>query len=259
MAQQIGQVSPDGKWLWNGTAWIPNAPVPAAVAPPLVPWARPYESALFRSRFIMILLLANAAALAIGVVFDAVYLASGIDFSTDTGVQSVAIGLLGLAYLVTYYGTLIPCVVLFCMWLHRVVRNMPALGSWDVRWSPSGAVVRCFIPFLNLAHPMSGTLEAWRASDLTQRWVNETIRKRIRPPALIVGWWAAWLIGGILSRIAFQIGRGSDAGALVASTAVDLASAVVLIGAAVLAVLTVRVVTRRQDRKNELIATGQLA
>ncbi len=257
MAQQIGQVSPDGRWLWNGNEWIPHTP--AGVAPPLVPWARPYESALFRSKFLTILLLANAVALVIGIVFDTVYLASGVDISAYSDVQSVAIGLLGLAYVVTFYGTFIACVVLFCMWAHRVVRNMPALGSWDARWSPSGAVVRCFIPFLNLAHPMSGTLEAWRASDPAQRWANVTIRKQMGPPALIVTWWSAWLIGGILSRIAFQLGRGSDPGALAASTAVDLASAVVLIAAAALAVLTVRTVTSRQDRKNELISTGRLA
>lgn len=53
--------------------------------------------------------------------------------------------------------------------------------------------------------------------------------------------------------------RTSDPGTLAASTSVDLASAVVLIAAAVLAVFTVRDVTLRQDRKNELIASGQLA
>jgi hypothetical protein len=252
MAQQAGQISPDGKWLWNGTEWIPYAPAP--VAPPLVPWAKPYESALFRSRFIMILLLANAVALVIGIAYDAASVASGVDASSN-----LAVGLLALAYVVSYYGTFIPCVVLFCMWLHRVVRNMPALGSWDARWSPSGAVVRCFVPFLNLAHPMSGTLDAWRASDPGQRWASWPIRKQMRPPALIVAWWSAWLIGSLLSRIAFQLSRSSDPGTVASSTSVDLASAVVLIAAAVLAVFTIRGVTRRQDRKNELIVSGQLA
>ncbi len=257
MAQQTGQVSPDGKWLWNGSEWIPHTPVP--VAPPLVAWARPYESALYRSRFITILLLANVAALVIGIVFDVVYLASGVDASGYSDLQSVAIPLLALVSLITFYGTFIACVVLFCMWLHRVVRNLPALGSWDARWSPSGAVVRCFIPFLNLAHPMSGTLDAWRASDPTQRWANVKMRQRMGPPAIIIAWWSTWLIGGILSRIAFQMSRSNDPGTLAASTGVDLASAVVLIVAALFALLTIREVTGRQDRKHELIATGRLA
>jgi hypothetical protein len=256
MAQQVGQLSPDGRWLWNGAEWIPHMPAP--VAPPLVPWAKPYESALFRSRFITVFLLVNAAALIVGIVWDTLFLASGADVSAYSGFQAAVIGLLGIVYLVTFYGTYIPCIVLFCMWVHRVVRNMPALGSWDARWSPAGAVGRCFVPFLNLAHPMSGTLEAWRGSDPGQRWANVTIRKRMGPPALIVAWWSAWLIGIILGRISFQIGRSDDPTSLATSAGVDLLSAVVLIAAAVLGVFTVRDVTRRQDRKNALIATGQL-
>jgi hypothetical protein len=252
MAQQLAQISPDGKWIWNGTEWIPHTP--AAVAPPLVPWAKPYESALFRSRFIIILLLANAAALIVGIVFDALSVASGVDVSSN-----LAVGVLALVYVVTFYGTFIPCVVLFCMWLHRVVRNMPALGSWDARWSPAGAVGRCFIPFLNLAHPMSGTLEAWRASDPAQRWASWPIRKQMGPPALIVVWWSAWLIGNLLSRISFQMSRSSDPGTVATAAGVDLAGSVVLIAAAALAILTIRTVTRRQDIKNQLIASGQLA
>jgi hypothetical protein len=74
-----------------------------------------------------------------------------------------------------------------------------------------------------------------------------------------VAWWSTYLVGGLLSRISFQMSRSSDPGTLAASSSVDVASAVLLIAAAVLAVLVVRDVTRRQDRKNELIATGQLA
>ena len=255
MAQQAGQLSPDGRWLWNGAEWIPHTPV--AVAPVAATWARPYESARFRATVVTVLLLANVAALLIGIFFDAVLFASGADTTALSDSQSVAIGLLALTYLVTFYGTFIPSIVLFCMWLHRVVRNMPALGSWDARWSPAGAVGRCFIPFLNLAHPMSGTLEAWRSSDPTQRWANVESRKRMSPPALIVGWWAAWLIGGLLSRVSFQLGRSNDPAQVATSALVDLVSAVLLIAAAVLAVLVVRDVTARQDHKNALITAGQ--
>jgi Domain of unknown function (DUF4328) len=257
VAQQAGQLSPDGKWLWNGAEWIPHTPV--AAAPVAATWARPYESARFRATFVTVLLLANVAALVIGIFFDAVLFASRAGTSTLSDTQSVAIGLLALAYLITFYGTFISCIVLFCMWLHRVVRNMPALGALDARWSPAGAVGRCFIPILNLAHPMSGTLEAWRSSDPTQRWPNVVSRKGMRPPAQIIGWWAAWLIGGLLSRVAFQLGRSNDAGEVAASALVDLAGAVLLIAAALLAVLVVRDVTARQDRKNALITAGQLA
>jgi hypothetical protein len=106
---------------------------------------------------------------------------------------------------------------------------------------------------------MSGTLDAWRASDPTQRWASWPARKQKRPPALIVLWWSAWLIGNVISRISFQMARSSDSGTVAAASGVDLASSIILIAAAVLAILTIRDVTRRQDRKNELIASGQLA
>ena len=257
MAQHAGQVSPDGLWIWNGSQWVPNPP-PAA-PPALAAWARPFESASYRATFLTILLLSNAAALVIGIIFDTVFIAFGGNPAALSGGQALAVALLGAAYVVTYYGTLIPSIVLFCMWLHRVVRNMPALGSWDARWSPSGAVWRCFIPFLNLVHPMLGTLEAWRASDPAHRWANLAARRAIRPPWLIVAWWTAWLLRGIATSISLQLGRSGDPGLTTASTWFDLLSAVLEIAAAAAAILVVREVTARENRKNELIQTGQLA
>jgi hypothetical protein len=191
------------------------------------------------------------------IAFDFVLISFGSAKLSDN--QSLIVALTALAFLLTYFGTFIPAVVFFCMWVHRAVRNMPALGAWDPRWSPAGAVWRCFIPFLNLVHPMSGTLEAWRGSDPTRRWINVTDRKAIAPPALIVGWWASWLIGSWLSTIASRLSNSNDAGTAMAGNWVDVLGSVVLIGAAVLGAFVVRQVTARQDRKNELIASGQLA
>jgi hypothetical protein len=236
---------------------MPHAPV---VAPPTpVAWARAFESASFRARFVTVLLLANAAALVVGIIFDIASIASNAEFATLSDTQTLAIGLLGLVYLIVYYGTFLPCVVLFCMWVHRAVRNMPALGAWDARWSPAGAVGRSFLPFLNFAHPMSGTLEAWRSSDPSRRWIDVLTRKQIAPPTLIVMWWAAWLVGGLINRVSFQLSRSKDPATLATATWLDLLGAVLMIVAAGLAILVVREVTARQNHKNELIVTGQLA
>ena len=133
---------------------------------------------------------------------------------------------------------------------------MPALGAADPRWSPAGAVRRCFIPFMNLFHPLWGTLDAWRGADQSQRWIDVTARKRLRPPLVITGWWSAWLIGNWVA------GFGSGLVGASNTAAGDLLNAVgltIVIAAAVLAVLVVREVTSRQERKQELIATGQLS
>jgi hypothetical protein len=257
MAQQVGQMSPDGKWLWNGAEWIPNAPVPAAAAPPPVLWARPYESAHLRATLVTIFLLASTVGLVVLGGFNVLVPTAGSPTSSDT--QAVLVGVGALLVLVVYFGTLIPSIVFFCMWVHRVVRNMPALGSGDPRWSPTGAVVRCFIPFLNLVHPMSGTLEAWRGSDSSRRWINVVERKAIKVPGVIIGWWSLWLIGNFVSNVGSRLTSNKDSGAVAVGDSLIVIGNLLLIGSAVLAVLVVRAVTARQDRKYELIETGQLA
>jgi hypothetical protein len=257
MAQQAGQLSPDGKWVWNGAQWVPYAPIPTLAAQ--VTWAQAFESASFRATFVTIFFLANAAALVMGVILDIVFISSDAALATLSSTEFLPVDLANLIYASVYYGTLIPSVVFFCLWLHRAVRNMPALGAWDARWSPAGAVGRSFIPFLNFAHPMSGTLEAWRASDPTRRWIDVLARKRMGPPALIVMWWMAWIVGGLVSRISFRMAFSKDPGTLTMATWLDLLSSVLLIAAAGLAILVVREVTARQNHKNELIVTGQLA
>jgi hypothetical protein len=255
--QQTGQVSPDGNWRWDGAQWVPNQAV-VSQGPAGVPWARPYESARFRAMFVTIFIAINIVGLFLLAVIDV--LAAGKQSQASTSdTQAILVGLLALIALIVYLGSLIPAIVFFCMWVHRVVRNMPALGAFDPRWSPAGAVGRCFIPFLNLAHPMSGTLEAWRGSDLSQRWINVAARRKIRPPLFIIGWWSLWLIGNWVSAIGARIGNSADAATQVGSASISVAGAVLVMGAGALAIVTVRQVTKQQDRKNELIATGQLA
>jgi Domain of unknown function (DUF4328) len=255
MVQQVGHVSQDGRWLWNGSEWVPNAP-PVAI-PSAAPWARPYESARYRATLLTIFLLISVASGVLLICLDLLLIIAGVQTPTDT--EAILLGLFAVAVVIGFVGSYVPAVVFFCMWVHRVVRNMPALGAWDPRWSPAGAVWRSFIPFLNLAHPMSGTLEAWRGSDSTRRWINVSERKAIRVPGLMVGWWALWLIGNFVNNVSGRLTSNKDAVTAAAGEWMGIGGGLMLIGAAVLAVLVVREVTARQDRKNELIATGQLA
>lgn len=158
---------------------------------------------------------------------------------------------MALVALIAFYGTFIAAIVFFCMWLHRTVRNMPALGAPDPRCSPSRAVVFCFIPILNFFNPYWSVLDAWRGADTSRRWIDQSGRRSAGVSGLLAGWWALWLIGGVLSRAAFATtGPVGDVIDIVANTTV--------IGAAVLCILVVRDVTARQDRKHELIDSGAL-
>jgi hypothetical protein len=141
------------------------------------------------------------------------------------------------------------------MWVHRSVRNMRVLGSPDSRWSPAGAVGRCFIPFLNLVHPMRSVQDAWRGADPSSLRLDVAARKGLRSPPLIAGWWASWLIGNWIASVGSRFVGGSDS---IAADFIEMVGFAVIIGAAVLAILVVRDVTARQDRKQELIASGRL-
>lgn len=245
--QQAGQISPDGKWMWNGAQWVPNQPPPY----PVPQSAQPYESALYRSRFTMAFLAGTGVGLLLLIAFDIVD-AIYSQTTNPTDALTLAEGLIDIIAVVTFYGAFITSIVFFSMWLHRVVRNMPSLGSPDPRWSPARAVGFCFVPVLNLFQPFWSVLDAWRGADPSRRWTDAAVRKATRASGLLGAWWASWLLGGLLSRIAFRMNGA-------AGDEVDLAANVVLIAAAVLAIMVVRNVTARQDRKNELITTGQLA
>jgi hypothetical protein len=256
--EQTAQVSPDGNWRWDGAQWVPNAP-PVTHGPSAVPWARPYESARFRAMFVTIFVALNIVGLVLLAMVEVLLPGRQAQAALVNDTQTILVGLLALAMLIVYFGSLVPAIVFFCMWVHRVVRNMPALGAFDPRWSPAGAVGRCFIPFLNLAHPMSGTLDAWRGADPVRRWIDVAARRQIRPPLFIIGWWSLWLIGNWMSAIGSRIANSADTASQATGAWISVAGAVLVMGAGVLAIITVRQVTARQDSKNELIATGKLA
>jgi Domain of unknown function (DUF4328) len=241
--QQTGQISPDGYWMWNGAQWVPNPYRPMA-APPA---AAPYESAGPRGGIASILVLSNIA----GIVLLAAASLTLDLITNPNDTQSVVVGLLYLVALVVWLGTLIGAVVFFCMWLHRVVRNMPALGSPDPRWSPARAVVYCFIPFIWFVHPLWSVLDAWRGADASRRWLDQGARRMLRAPQLFVGWWGAWLIGNYVLNISSRMSGGVAA-------VLDVIGAIGQIVAAVLCVMVIREVTARQERKNQLIESGQL-
>jgi hypothetical protein len=256
--QETGQVSPDGHWRWDGAQWVPNVTA-VTQGPAALPWARPYESAGFRATFVTIFIAVNIFGLALVAAIDVLAPAAQSQASNAGDTQTILVGLLALVTLLVYFGSLIPANVFFCMWVHRVVRNMPALGAFDPRWSPSGAVVRCFIPFLNLAHPISSTLDAWRGSDPGRRWIDVAARKKIAPPLFMIAWWSLWLIGNWVAAIGVRVGTNADASTQSVATSISVAGAVLVMAAGVFAIITVRRVTAQQDQKNELIATGRLA
>jgi hypothetical protein len=243
--QQVGQVSPDGRWFWDGTRWVPTPPQPQAYAPAV----EAFESAAGRANLASIFIGLSIAGIGVLAIAN---LAIDLEPANPSESQDLTVGLLALVGLMAWIGTYVTAIVFFCMWLHRVVRNMPALGSPDPRWTPARAVGYCFVPFLNFVHPLWSVLDAWRGSDASRRVLYLQDRAVLGTPPLLVSWWVLWLGGLGISRVSSNM-TGPIAAAL------DVASGLALMGAAVLLIQIVRRLTARQDHKQELIASGALA
>lgn len=252
--QQAGQVSADGYWLWNGAEWVPNPYRPAASEP----WLQPYVSAQFRATMVTVFIAANLIGVLLFIVFDGLDVIH-VEQGSPKDTFFLLEGFVALLAVFAYYATFIPAIVFYCMWLHRVVRNMPSLGSIDPRWTPAGAVGRCFIPFLNLLHPVLSVLDAWRGSLPERRWTDLRTRRSLRAPVLIVAWWTTFLVCRLVGWIGFGFQQADDVNSKLVGIAIDVVSQGLLVTAAVLAILVVRRLTARQERKQELIASGQLA
>ena len=248
------QVSPDGRWVWNGAQWVPNPAAPPMYYPP-----RPFESPRFRALFVMIFLGVNGFSLLVGLVVDIGLIAYGGDLKSGGDAAVIGFGLVALIFLVLYFGSLVPAVVLFCMWLHRVVRNMPALGAPDPRWTPAGAVGRCFIPFLNFVHPLYGVIDAWRGSDPSMIRADQAVRLRRGVSPLIIVWWVAWLGGRFISVISNPLVGSNNPGTAAGGAVIELIANLATAVAAGLAILVVFELTKRQDLKHELMASGRLS
>ena len=246
-------VSPDGRWVWNGTQWVPNSRAPVTAIP------KPYESARYRSNLVVIFIAANGLALVLSCAVDIAFIAVGGNLNAASDAAAVGIGLFSLIVLLLLYGSWIPGIVFFCMWLHRVIRNMPWIGAPDRRWTPGGAVVRCFVPGLNFVHPFFSVADAWKASDPSTLRAEQAIRNSRSVPPLLAAWWGTYIGGRVVSIFSSQLVNSSDASTVVVGAFIDMFANVVIAAAAFLAILMVRQVTAAQDAKRDLIATGRLS
>jgi hypothetical protein len=101
-------------------------------------------------------------------------------------------------------------IVAFCLWTHRVYRNLPALGARGLRYTPGWAVGWLFVPFANLVVPYFVFAEIWRNSIPTPADGTKGNAKRISP--LLIGWWilnilpVVVLIAGIVWMVVATLG-----------------------------------------------------
>ena len=137
-------------------------------------------------------------------------------------------------------GVLVSAPIVYLMWLHRVVRQLNALGV-DVGATPGWAVGYWFIPFVNLVKPFR---------------VLRSIVVELGDEALVASlhmsaWWAMLLLARVLGRIEGRMvmQNGWDGPVPIGAYSVGIGSSLCTIIAALLCVRIVREVQRRLDAR----------
>jgi hypothetical protein len=143
--------------------------------------------------------------------------------------------------------------VAFLLWLHRASGNMAALGNTKakIEYTPGWAVGSFFIPFANLFLPYRAVSEVWVRSEPPVREEGGGLAFAPRPPTtLVLAWWVTWLVSNFIGRAASRFGDGADTiETLQMVTWAAILSDVLSIVAAVLAVMVVRSIDRRQEER----------
>ncbi|TMK80809.1 MAG: DUF4328 domain-containing protein [Actinobacteria bacterium] len=233
-------------------AWEPRAvevPHASAAAPDLAANLRSYRSGHTLARWVTWLLLADCLVDVVGLFLliariDALRqvelgersLASVADDSNRLRAVGVVGGLVTLAILIVWL-----------VWQHRSHANLRALGAGNLRFTPGWVVGWWFIPFADFVFPYLTMRELVKASEPTTGVADWAAQ---RTPALVGLWWAAFLGRTVIGSIGRTVSRNATSvGALLHGQTFELVAIVVEIAAAVLAILIVHDVDRRQSAK----------
>ncbi|MFJ3926434.1 DUF4328 domain-containing protein [Streptomyces sp. NPDC090022] len=140
--------------------------------------------------------------------------------------------------------TVLPTIVVFIIWFHRVRSNGGIFRPDGFTLGRGWAIGAWFVPVANLVMPCRIALQTWRAS--TQRGPDGSDRPA--PVALLMSWWAFWVLGAILGRVFSRIYMSADTvDELLPAGRLGIAADLVTMVAGVLAVLFVRRLTAMQN------------
>lgn len=142
--------------------------------------------------------------------------------------------MVGALFLLVFLSTM----VLFFMWIHRVHRNLGALGARSLRFSPGWAVGWFFVPVINLFRPHQVVKEIWEESD-PQRGTGS---------ALIGWWWIFWVLSALTSNRATSMYLfAEDTDRLLAASWMAMASDAVEAISSAFTIVLVRSIDTRQE------------
>jgi hypothetical protein len=216
---------------------------------------KPYASGRLRA-LLTILLLAVAIAhatfamiwnAALGVMFRGTGDLGALEQTSESVTEMLYVWV-ALLQVVIFIAT----AVAFLLWLHRVYRNLPALGAAKPGTTPGWAVGYFFVPFVNLFKPFQVVSEIWREStpapETHEGFGGGSVQSHTA--ALVGWWWAFWLIASI-SMLAGERALDKSVtieGMLLASRLIIAAHALFVVAGA-LAILVVKRIDEMQEAK----------
>lgn len=176
--------------------------------------------------------------------------AGGLTYSTysdptaDVASQGEAVLTLVVAGLAVL-GLLGILLTAICVWrfMHRANKNLRAAGVQNLEFTPGWCIGWWFIPFANLIMPRNAMAELYKAS---AKPTDPAWRTGDVPPALNT-WWAAWIVGTLVSRVENRLATsGVDLG--LAAIPLSWASTGLLVVAAIHLILVVRFIRALQNQ-----------
>jgi hypothetical protein len=169
---------------------------------------------------------------------EALEAAGVVNIEVDTSPLSMAVALVYLGFMVIF----IACLVVVARWIHRGHANLHEAGVDGLEFTPGWAIGWYFIPIANLFKPFQAMRELWNASHA------EHDQFAAQAPPEVKSWWAAWIVGNILSSVGTRILTMGEGGAssVTIGNAVGAAGSLVTVLAAVLLIKVIDGVTQAQ-------------
>lgn len=141
-------------------------------------------------------------------------------------------------------------VVIYLMWVYRAHLDLRLWTRERLNFTSGRAVGWWFIPFANLVQPCRVMGEIWRRSDARHGagWGNGGA------PLLLVSWWLAFLVEGVLGRIVLRMSiKAEELPEMIRATQYEIAAACWDFVALPLAIAVVVAIKRAQDRRRAAI------
>jgi hypothetical protein len=134
--------------------------------------------------------------------------------------------------------------IVWLVWQHGSQSNLRDAGIRGLGFTPGWATGWWLIPIANLWKPFQATRELHKASAGAERWWE------MPTPALLAWWWTGWIAFNVLDGVASGFFAGDDVsiGSYIAGDRFSIAGDLLSTATAILAILLIREVMRRQAR-----------